>query len=72
MNNSVFLLEHSYITDNYIEHNKTLGIFSTKDKAEKMISMYRKLPGFSKYPDNFTIDEYILDQTEWLSGFGIE
>lgn len=69
---SVYLLEHNYETDDGMDHAKTLGIFSSKEKAMLMIDKYRKLPGFKKYPDGFLIDRYVLDQAWWLSGFGID
>lgn len=71
MEKIVYLLQHSYETKDGAEHTKTLGIFSSRESAEKAISEYRVLPGFKEMPDNFFIDGYELDKREWTEGFGV-
>ncbi|EGL15030.1 MULTISPECIES: hypothetical protein [Paenibacillus] len=65
---TVFLLQHSYEI-NQIEYTKTIGIYSTRDKAQDVINKYKELPGFKEYPEDFYIDEYHVDKNEWQEGF---
>lgn len=65
---TVFLLQHSYEV-NEIEYTKVIGIYSTRNKAQEVISTYKELPGFKEYPEDFYIDEYHLDKNEWEEGF---
>jgi hypothetical protein len=70
---TVFLLEHTFEDgDDKIKSwdTKTLGIYSTREKAELAIQFFKTLPGFKDYPDDcFCIDEYELDKNEWGEGF---
>ena len=73
---TVFLLEHYY--EDKIDENitsgetKTLGIFSTEEKAKEAIQFYKVLPGFKDYPDDcFNIEEFELNDKWWDTGFVI-
>ncbi len=68
---SVFILLHERKKDLDNEDVKIIGIYSTKEKAEKTIDKFKKLPGFKDYPDSFNIDEYELDKDNWTEGFGV-
>lgn len=50
---------------------KTLGIYSSKEKAEDALERYYKLPGFNKYlRECFCIYQCKLDDDEgWNEGF---
>jgi hypothetical protein len=65
---SVFLLLHSYERDD-CEETKTIGIYSTNEKAQNVIEKYKKLSGFKDYPDCFYIAEYEIDKDHWEEGF---
>lgn len=65
----VYLLEHSRI-DGEEENYKTLGIFSSIEKAEAAIQLLKGKPGFKDYPDGFNIDRYEVDKIFWVDGFG--
>jgi homoserine kinase type II len=71
---SVFILQHVRQDGPDDEDEKIIGIYSTKENAEKTIEKYKKkdLPGFKDYPDSFYIDEYELDKDHWTEGFGID
>ena len=72
MKDYVYLLEHSYqqIDGDYdTTETKTLGIFSSKEEAEKAVEFYKTLPGFKDYTDCFNIDKYELNEKEWTEGF---
>jgi len=71
---SVFLLLHVREDGPDDEDIKAIGIYSTREKAEKTIDKYKKenLPGFKDYPDGFNITKYELDKDHWTEGFGID
>ena len=64
----VYLLEHIRKIDEYNEL-KTLGVYSSKEKAEEVILDYKKLPGFKDFLDGFCITEYEIDKKYWTEGF---
>ncbi|ENT5109973.1 hypothetical protein [Pseudomonas aeruginosa] len=65
---SVFILHHTY-GNSESESYKILGVFSTKTKANSEISKYLELPEFKEFPNGFTVTDYALDESHWLSGF---
>ena len=68
----VYLLEHAYDYGENLEHTetKTLGIYESRQMAEKAVSKYKLLPGFNEYDDEcFYISEYELNAGSWLEGF---
>ena len=62
-------MQHSYEKNNGFEETKIIGIFSTYQKAEETIVEYRIKKGFVDHPDDFFIDEYLLDEKNWSEGF---
>ena len=64
----VYLLEHIYELEGHDEV-RTLGIYSSKEKAEEVILDYKKLPGFKDFLDGFCITEYEIDKKYWTEGF---
>lgn len=68
--NTVFVLEHSYESaDTGEQEAKLIGVYSSKEMAEKAIERLKKQPGFRDFPDYFNIDEYVLNQDDWEEGF---
>jgi hypothetical protein len=68
----VYVLQHSYSIGAYGEYDETklIGVYSSRESAEKTIGQYRMLPGFREYPlACFYIEEYELDQNHWTEGF---
>ncbi len=65
----VYVLHHVREYENGGEDVKLLGIFSSERKAEEEIKHYKRLEGFKKHPEGFSIDKYILNKTEWEEGF---
>jgi hypothetical protein len=51
------------------DHDKLLGIFSTKEKAEEALDLLRDKPGFRDHPEGFEICDGPIDETSWLEGF---
>ncbi|GAA3015409.1 hypothetical protein GCM10020229_28230 [Kitasatospora albolonga] len=50
------------------EDHKTLGLYSTREAAERRIERARPLPGFRDSPDGFEIHPYVLDEHRWTGG----
>ena len=77
------MVEHLHILYDDVEDIKFLGIFSTKEKAEKAIQMLSKQPGFKDFPkiiddndiendviEGFYIIKVVVDEiAEWKEGF---
>lgn len=66
---SVFLLSHIRHGELY-DSEKLLGAFATEEDANAQIEKYLRLPGFCDHPDGFVVDEYVVGELHWLSGFG--
>ena len=58
----VYVLTHRYVDEEGFEDEKLIGIFSSKEIAEKNLIKYKILPGFRNYPAGFSIEEYTVDQ----------
>lgn len=67
----VYLLMHSYVQDesDFEDHSKIVGIYSSRENAQLAIERMQSLPGFSDYPEGFSIDPYKLDEDHWTEGF---
>ena len=46
----LYIVEHLHILYDDVEDIKFLGVFSTKEKAEKAIQILSKQPGFKDFP----------------------
>jgi homoserine kinase type II len=68
-NASVFLLWHTR-EGGEDDNDKLLGTFATEAKAKAQIEDYLRLPGFRDYPGGFSVSEYVIGQSHWMSGFG--
>jgi hypothetical protein len=58
---TVFLLEHVYTTDDGEQDAKTIGVYATREAAEKATRRLRLQPGFSSRPEGSNIDAYEPD-----------
>ena len=67
----VYSLEHNYEKENGEDETKSLGIYSSEQRAQEAIERYYQLTGFNKYPiDCFHIEKYKLDlDMGWTDGF---
>jgi hypothetical protein len=65
----VFLLWHSYDVGDGETEDKLLGVYSSREAAERRIVLARRLPGFIDHPNDFEISEYELDRDAWTEGF---
>jgi hypothetical protein len=69
--NPLFLLEHVY-EDAHGEHVKTIGLFSSRELAEREILKRKDKPGFVRFQDGFVVSEIYVDVASWEDGFGFE
>ena len=51
------------------DHDKLLGIYSTRENAEQGLALLRDRPGFRDCPDGFEINEGTMDRTYMTEGF---
>lgn len=69
MKGKVFFLEHAYESEGG-GNVKSLGVFSSFQKAKEAITFFIHKPGFRDYPEDFEIIEYELDKIQdWKEGF---
>jgi hypothetical protein len=47
----------------------TLGVYSTRTKAEQAVELLHNKPGFRDYPEGCEIAEGKLDRTSMIEGF---
>lgn len=65
---SVYLLQHCYEEDEF-DWVTDLGIYTTNQKAIDALNRFKNLEKFLKYPDEFIISEYLLNENHWEEGF---
>ncbi len=66
---SVFLLQHVHNEESGEEDVKIIGIYSSRLKAESAKIRVGMAPGFRSNIGEFCIDEYKLDEDNWVEGF---
>ncbi len=65
----VFLLWHMHDLGDGETDDKLLGVYSTRDRAERRQRQAIELPGFAEAPEEFVIAEYAVDQDHWMTGY---
>ena len=66
---SVFSVSHSYTIHRYLDDERMIGVFSSREKAEQAVEDLKKQNGFILHPDDFDISELDLNDLLWKSGF---
>jgi hypothetical protein len=51
------------------DHEKSIGAFSSREKAEAAAEFLRTKPGFKEWPHGFRITYTIVDEIAWKTGF---
>ena len=67
----LYFLQHSRPIENSEPVGYCLGVFTTRKEAEEALPLYLESEGFRDYPNDFSIQEYVLDQKTWLEGYVI-
>ncbi|OJU98497.1 MAG: hypothetical protein BGO12_22675 [Verrucomicrobia bacterium 61-8] len=65
----VYIVQHIAREGALDEDVKIIGVFSSRETAERVIGKLKVKQGFLDFPDNFYIDEYKVDQDHWSDGF---
>ena len=66
---SVYVLQHVHSMDGDVEDVKFIGVYSSREKAQAAVARLSCVPGFSEASDGFHIDEYQVDQDQWVEGY---
>jgi len=66
---TTYTLQHVSREDTDNEDVKFIGVFSSEKKALACVAKMKKLKGFKKFPDNFYIDKYKINEASWREGF---
>jgi len=67
--NTVYLVQHENIEDDYIEEPRIVGVYSSEKLAQEAIKRAKTISEFCDYPEGFQVTKYILDKDQWLGGF---
>lgn len=66
----VYFLEHFYDNKEGEEIVRSIGVFSSIEKAEKAKEKYKEKKGFNNFINSFNIDKYETDiDACWIDGF---
>ena len=65
----IYVLWHFRTDEQGCDHDKMLGVFSTRDKAQEALDFLRDKPGFKDYPDGFEILSGTMDKYGLKEGF---
>ena len=68
----VYFLYHVIYEDTDDEDTKEIGTYTSYQLAEETINRIKDKPSFIDYPNDFHIDEYIIDKDYWTDGFSNE
>lgn len=65
---NVFVVQHEHEWRGGKEV-KLIGVYANRADAEAAIARLRSKPGFCKFPDGFSLDEFVLGRDHWTGGF---
>jgi hypothetical protein len=51
------------------DDSKLIGVYSSKEDAQKAKRRLKTLQGFKNSPNSFVIDKYELNKDSWTDGF---
>ena len=67
---NAYLLAHEVEFKDHTEDVRVIGIYSSREAAQRALDLAVTLPGFREHPTGFTIDEYHLDRISgWSQGY---
>jgi hypothetical protein len=53
-----------------LDDEREIGVFSDEKMAKNVVEFLKQKDGFNNYPDDFIINEIMLNDWQWSSGFG--
>src|SRR5438093_1019330 len=65
----VYVLEDVDLMEHGEEDVKFIGVYSSRQNALAAVARLSLAPGFSQAADGFHIDEYQVDQDQWVEGY---
>ena len=69
---TVYTLYHTYgPEEDRAETLKLIGIYSTRENAEKALERVKDKPGFRSRQEGFEIFSHRLDRDGWVDGFAM-
>ncbi len=69
MTKTVFLLWHTHELSAGKEDTKLIGVYGSRDAAERAKARASELPGFSGNLTGFEISGYNIGEDQWREGF---
>ncbi len=66
---NLYIVQHEYENNKGCEVVRLIGLYSTKEKAEKALESVRNQHGFRDYPSGFYLERIQLDEDSWREGF---
>ncbi|MDO3423795.1 hypothetical protein QWT87_02765 [Chryseobacterium sp. APV1] len=66
---SVFYLSHIYTIHTHLDDERCIGLFSSYENAHNVMNELKDKSGFKDFPDNFILEEVILNAMHWTTGF---
>jgi hypothetical protein len=67
--NKGFVLHHVHSVDNDEEDVKLIGVYSSRENAQAAVARLSRAPGFCDALSGFHIDEYQIDNDQWVEGY---
>lgn len=66
---SVFILWHTREIPEQEEDSKLIGVYESREEAERAKERGSKQPGFAEHPKGFLVDEHQIGKDHWTEGF---
>lgn len=66
---SVFCLSHIYTIHTHLDDERCIGLFSSYENAHNVMNELKDKSGFKDFPDNFILEEVVLNAMHWTTGF---
>jgi len=66
---SVWIVSHVREFEDGHEDVKHIGVFTSRELAERALEKVKDQPGFRDCPEGFSVDEWRLNQIGWSEGY---
>jgi len=65
----VYVVQHVREDSDGYDDIKFIGVYSTRQEADKAVARLKQVPGFTETPQGFYVDQYEVDKDHWTEGF---
>ena len=69
IDNKIYELSHTYEDDDGYDNVTYIGVYPSIKDAYNKINIIKILRPYSEYPNNFIVDEYVINEDNWCDGF---